>query len=374
MMKMRSRQKRVLGIITLVLLILLVTTAWYVYDQIGDRYSHKENRAKFAKIPYYDSSIDEFISPEKLVYSKEKTTGGDPGFMRFFKKSPNAPQTSLPKIKLSRSGFSKIPADFAFYWFGHSTALIELDGKRLLIDPVFENAGPLPGITARFDESPVKKEDLPEIDVLIITHDHYDHLETNTIKYFAGKDVNFVVPLGVGARLKGWGVPEDKVIELAWHQSYQHEGIGITATPGVHYSGRSNKDRNKTLWASYVIKGKKKNIFWSGDTGYSEHFKAIGTMYGPFNIAFVEIDAWNKGWPNTHLFPEEVIKVISDVKAEYLFPIHLATFDLALHPWKESIQMVSALADSTHTKILTPVMGQKTVPGVTSTTKWWKDL
>ena len=363
-----------LGMVSLIVLVLLVATAWYVYDQIGDRYSQEESRAKYAKISYYDSGLDEFVSPEKLVYSKEKTTGGDPGFMRFFKKSPNAPQTGLPKIQLSRSDFSEVPADFAFYWFGHSTALIELDGKRLLIDPVFENAGPLPGITERFGKSPVKKEDLPEIDVLMITHDHYDHLETNTIKYFADKDVEFVVPLGVGARLKGWGVPEDKIAELAWHEAYQFESIDITAAPGVHYSGRSNKDRNKTLWAAYVIRGKQKTIFWSGDTGYSKHFKEIGAMYGPFDVAFVEIDAWNKGWPNTHLFPDEVIKVMSDVKAEYLFPIHLATFDLALHPWKESIQMVSDLAEKTNTRILTPVMGQKTVPGVTPTGKWWEDL
>jgi len=371
---MSLRLKRVLGIVSLMLLILLVATAWYVNDQIGDRYSQKESRTKFANVSYYDSSLDEFVSPEKLVYAKDKTTGGDPGFMRFFKKSPNAPQTELPKIELSKSDFSAVATDFAFYWFGHSTALIELDGQRLLIDPVFENAGPLPGITERFGDSPLKKEDLPEIDVLMITHDHYDHLETNTIKYFAGKDVKFVVPLGVGARLKGWGVSEDKITELAWHQRYRYESIDITATPGVHYSGRSNKDRNKTLWASYVIKGKQKNIFWSGDSGYSDHFKEIGAKYGPFNVAFVEIDAWNKGWPNTHLFPDEVIKVISDVKAEYLIPIHLATFDLALHPWKESIQMVSALAEITNTKILTPVMGQKTVPGVTSTGKWWEEL
>lgn len=371
---MSSKLKKVLGLFSLVILVLLVTAAWYVNDQIGDRYSHDESKTRFAAIPYYDSALNEFVSPEKLVYAKDRTTGGDPGFMRFFKRSPNAPDSVLPVIQLSRSDFSKAPMDLAFYWFGHSTALIELDGKRLLIDPVFENAGPLPGVTERFGDSPVKKEDLPEIDVLMITHDHYDHLETNTIKYFAGKDVKFVVPLGVGARLKGWGVSEDKITELAWHQGYRYGSIDITATPGVHYSGRSNKDRNKTLWASYVIRGKQKNIFWSGDTGYSDHFKEIGAKYGPFDVAFVEIDAWNKGWPNTHLFPDEVIKVISDIKSEYLFPIHLATFDLALHPWKESIQMVSELAETTDTKILTPVMGQKTVPGVTSTGKWWEEL
>lgn len=369
---MGRRFKRGLGLLGLIVVILLSAAAWRVYDQIGDRYTQEESKVKFAGIPYYDFGKEEFVSPEKLIYNKEKTTGGDPGFMRFFKKSPNAPQTALPRIKLNPIDFSAVPMDFAFYWLGHSSALIELDGRRLLIDPVFGNAGPLPGITQRFGESPLNREDLPQIDVLIITHDHYDHLETSTIKFFADKDVRFVVPLGVGARLKGWGVPAEKITELGWHQRYRYGSMDITATPGVHYSGRSNKDRNKTLWASYVIRGKQKNIFWSGDTGYSKHFQEIGGQYGPFDLAFLEIDAWNKGWPNTHLFPEEVIKVISDIKADCLVPIHLTTFDLALHPWDESIRMVSALAEKSGTRILTPVMGQKTVPGLTSTGKWWE--
>ena len=123
-----------------------------------------------------------------------------------------------------------------------------------------------------------------------------------------------------------------------------------------------------------MIGGKKTKLFWSGDTGYSEHFKQIGEQYGPFDIAFVEIDAWNNGWPNTHLFPDQVIQVVSDVKAKWLFPIHLATFDLALHPWKESIEIVSSLAEKSNVNIITPVMGRKTIPGVTKTGKWWAKL
>jgi len=366
-----SRLKKLAGGFSIILLVVILAAVLRVNDQIGERYSHAENIQKFGRLSYYDSKINEFVSPQSIISAKEKTTGGDPGFLRFFTKSPYAPKYELPKVELEKSDFSKNPMDLALYWFGHSTALVELDGYRILIDPVLDNAGPLPGITGRFSAAPLGREDLPLIDVLLITHDHYDHLEANTIKHFAATNTKFVVPLGVGARLKGWGVPLNQIIELAWHQSFDFKSIKITATPGVHYSGRSNKDRNKTLWASYVINGEKTKLFWSGDTGYSGHFKQIGEQYGPFDIAFVEIDAWNNGWPNTHLFPEQVIQVVSDVRAKSLFPIHLATFDLALHPWKESIEIVSNLAEKSKVNIMTPVMGQKIIPGVTKTGKWW---
>jgi L-ascorbate metabolism protein UlaG (beta-lactamase superfamily) len=372
MMNTSLKKKKILGIIFLILLAGSGMIAWHVNDQIGSTYSGPVSKTKFAHIPYYNATLNEFVSPEKLISTKEKTTGGNPGFLRFFMKSPYAPKSALPSIPLSKKDFSKTPLSFAIYWLGHSTALLELDGHRILIDPIFENAGPLPGITKRFGASLLKREELPDIDVLLITHDHYDHLEAKTIKYFADMNIKFVVPLGIGARLRGWGVSEDKITELAWHQSYDLKGIKITASPAIHYSGRSNADRNKTLWASYVIQGRKKNIFWSGDTGYGSHFKQIGKKYGPFDVAFVEIDAWNNGWPNTHLFPDQVIKVVSDVKAKYLFPIHLATFDLALHPWNESIQTVSKLAESSNVALITPIMGQKVIPGVTQTEKWWK--
>ena len=371
---MRLSIKKILVLILVFVLVISILVAMHVNDQIGDRYTEAVSQIKFANIAYYDKSLNEFISPEKLIMAKERTTGGNPGFLRFFKRSPYAPKTELPIINLERSDFSKSPRDFAVYWFGHSTALMELDGHRILMDPVFENAGPLPGITKRFGNPPAKREGLPKIDVLVITHDHYDHLEANTIKYFAPMDIKFIVPLGVGARLVSWGVSEEKIIELEWHESYMFGSTEITACPAVHYSGRSNKDRNKTLWASYVIKGAQKSLFWSGDTGYSNHFIQIGAKYGPFDVAFVEIDAWNNGWPNTHLFPNQVIKVVKDVRAKLLFPIHLGTFDLALHPWKESIQTVSELADKSQIDIITPIMGQKIIPGTTRTTRWWQQI
>jgi L-ascorbate metabolism protein UlaG (beta-lactamase superfamily) len=345
--------------------------AYYVYNQIGNIDSHEDRKAKYSGLAYYSPETDEFISPQKLPYYPEQTTGGDPGFSRFFKTSPYAPQHPLPKNILTKSDFSQTPSDFAAYWFGHCSFIIELDGKRILFDPVFDNAGPFPGIVRRYDESPIKREELPDIDIIIITHDHYDHLEAATIKFLAGKDIEYIVPLGVGARLERWGVPKDNINELGWYQDNDYGSIKITACPGIHYSGRSNKDKNKTLWASWVIKGADKNIFISGDTGYGKHLKEIGEKYGPFDLAFVEIDGWNNGWPLTHLFPEEVIKFSKDIDTKLLFPTHWATFDLALHPWNKSIQMVADLAAENDIGLVTPIMGEKVIPGVSPTHNWW---
>ncbi|PRY98277.1 L-ascorbate metabolism protein UlaG (beta-lactamase superfamily) [Marinilabilia salmonicolor] len=360
--------------VLIVLLIFAGGIALYVKDQLGSIDSLEERNVKYGGLNYYSTETGEFISPEKLPHYPERTTGGDPGFSRFFKTSPYAPETPFPKKMLTKNEFSKTPADFATYWFGHSTVILELDGKRILFDPVFKNAGPLPIITRRYDISPLKREELPKIDLVIITHDHYDHLETATIKYLADKGIEFLVPLGVGARLEGWGVPKKNITELGWEQEMIFDSITITALPGIHYSGRSNSDRNQTLWASYAIKGKEKNIFNSGDTGYGKHLKGIGEKYGPFDLAFVEIDGWNNGWPLTHLFPDQVIQLCKDMNTKLLFPTHWGTFDLALHPWNESIQMVADRAAENDIEMVTPILGEKVIPGVTPTSNWWITL
>ncbi len=370
-MNFRMKRKHGLGFLAVALLFALGGTGFYVNNQIGKLNSGDKRNGEYSKHSYYSPAKDEFISPKEIVSYPEQTTGGNPGFWRFFKTSPNAPESELPKHLLTKRDFPEVPSSYAAYWLGHSTAIIELDGYRILIDPVFENAGPLPVIARRMSASPLQREEIPAIDVVVITHDHYDHLETETIEFLADRDIHFIAPLAVGARLRGWGVPMNRITELGWDETATHGSLKITACPTVHYSGRSNNDRNKTLWASYAIKGKEKNLYWSGDTGYGEHFKEIGRKYGPFDLAFMEIDAWNKGWPNTHLFPEQVIKACQDIDAGLLFPIHFSTFDLALHPWDESIGIVADMASQHNIEIVTPIMGEKVVPGITQTTKWW---
>jgi L-ascorbate metabolism protein UlaG (beta-lactamase superfamily) len=367
--------KKILKIVLWFVILLLMViggVALYVNEQIGKLDSPEYRKAEYSKLAYYSSEADQFISPEELPYFSEQTTGGDSGFARFFKTSPYAPKQPMPKHTISKNDFSETPARFSARWFGHSTLMIELDGKRILMDPVFKNGGPFPGILRRYDVSPLKREELPRIDIVIITHDHYDHLETATMKFLADRDIEFVVPLGLGARLKGWGVAGDNITELGWDQDITFGYLKITACTAIHYSGRSNRDRNKTLWASWVIKGADKNLFVSGDTGYGSHLKEIGEKYGPFDMAFVEIDGWNKGWPLTHLFPDEVIALCKDIDTRLLFPIHWGTFDLALHPWNESVQMVADMAAKNGIEMVTPLMGEEVIPGVSATENWWQ--
>ncbi len=345
---------------------------YYVSKQIGSLDSLEDRRERFSALAYYNADTDQFISPEELPYYPEQTTGGDAGPARFFKTSPNAPGFPLPKQMITKSDFSETPSDFAAWWFGHSSFILELDGMRILFDPVFENGGPLPFILRRFDVSPIKREELPEIDLVVITHDHYDHLEAATIRFLASKNTEFIVPLGVGARLEGWGIQKNNISELGWHDTKTVGSLQITALPGIHYTSRSYNDRNKTLWASFVIKGTDKNLFVSGDTGYGTHLKDIGQKYGPFDLAFVEIDGWNKGWPLTHLFPDQAIQLCLDIDTRLLFPIHWGAFDLAMHPWDESIQMVADLAAENNIKLVTPIMGEKVIPGLSPTINWWE--
>lgn len=371
-MQMIRKKKIVFITVGILVIAVLVVAGVYTLNNLGQLYSDDESAEKYGKYTYYSTDTHEFVSPQEMEYYADRTTGGDAGWGRFFRKSPNSPKYDLPKVRLKKSDFTAAPSSYALYWLGHSSAIVELDGLRILIDPVLGNAGPFPGIASRYTASPIERGELPDVDVVLITHDHYDHLEMETIKFLSDKDIRFIAPLGVGAHLLGWGVAEENITELGWDESFPVGSLKITACPGVHYSGRSGKDRNKTLWAGYVIRGKEKNIFWSGDSGYGEHFKKIGEDYGPFDLACVEIDGWNAGWPNTHLFPEEAVAVCEDVHAGLLLPVHWGVFDLALHPWDESIETVWNLAKERGIGMVTPLMGEKMIPGETESRKWWK--
>lgn len=361
----KKRFKKNAIILVAFILIIFCCIAGYVLIQFGKKPDGKQ----FANLAYYNG--EQFISPDELVFYSERTTGGSSGFARFFRKSPNAPESRLPMVDLDKQSFSEQPEEFALYWLGHSSAILELGGKRILIDPVLENAAPFPGIVSRYSPAPLKRKDIPQLDYVLITHDHYDHLEYTTIRSLRNRKATFIVPLGVGVRLEGWGVPAANIRELGWDDVFEHGGLSITALKGVHYSGRSKWDRNSTLWCSYVINDADMNIFWSGDTGYGNHFTEIGDKYGPFDLAAIEMDGWNPGWPNTHLFPEEAVKVAKELRAEKMLPIHWAVFDLALHPWNESINSVMGFAEKDSLNVITPRMGEKVTRDKTEYSRWW---
>jgi L-ascorbate metabolism protein UlaG (beta-lactamase superfamily) len=333
-----------------------------------------ENVSSFETLPYFAEG--KFRNPEgDTPYYPDRVRGGKAGWFRFLLPGLDAPKTPLPMMRPGKGAFAERPEELAVYWLGHSSLIIELEGRRFLVDPVFDNAAPVPFAVRRYGPSPLEREELPLPDYVLITHDHYDHLEYATVRHFRDRETLFIVPLGVGAHLVKWGVPKEKIRELGWSDEFSKEGISIVAERAVHFSGRTWSTRNSSLWVSYVLKGKQRRVFIGGDTGYGEHFRDIGAKHGPFDVVFFEIDAWNDGWPRSHLFPAEVIRAYRDVQATSLVPVHWGVFDLALHPWDESIRMIAALADEDgNVNLLTPLMGQKLMPGVTKVSRWWEDF
>jgi L-ascorbate metabolism protein UlaG (beta-lactamase superfamily) len=355
--------------------VLALAAGCHLYMTTGETPADEE-RASYEKLPYFRDG--HFQSPEELPYYPERVTGSGPsGWMRWLLPNSHAPEEPLPQVALNRAAFAATPAPLAAYWLGHSSLIIELEGKRLLVDPVFGNAAPLPGIVRRFVAAPLDRDELPPLDYVLITHDHYDHLEYATLcalgRSEAHRGTRFVVPFGVGAHLRKWGIPAARIVEIGWGQTHVDGGLTIASERTIHYSGRTYGTRNTTLWTSYSLKGQDYRVFVSGDSGYGEHFRDIGARHGPFDVAFIEIDGWNPGWPKTHMFPQEVIRAYHDLGARALVPVHWGVFDLARHPWDESINLVADLAakDGAVT-LLTPRMGERLVPGETVTIPWWK--
>ena len=368
-----KKMRRVLASLAGVALVAAVPGC-HLMQTLGDAPSAADVAA-YETLPYFRDG--RFQSPEPLPYYPERVTGGGSSWIGFVLSSlsnPKAPAVPLPRIALDRSSFAAPSAGLAAYWLGHSSLIIELAGKRLLVDPVFGNAAPLPGIVRRFVDAPIERDELPPLDYVLITHDHYDHLEYATIRALRERDVQFVVPYGVGAHLRHWGIAAGRIHEIGWGEQYSADGITIASERTIHFSGRTFGRRDTTLWTSYALTGPRHRVFISGDSGYGEHFKDIGAKHGPFDLAFIEIDGWNPGWPRTHLFPEEVIRASRDLGAHALVPVHWGVFDLARHPWDESIRRVADLAVKNGVKLLTPLMGERLIPGETVTQAWWKTV
>lgn len=269
------------------------------------------------------------------------------------------PNDSIPYINTNLAKLD-IQEDY-FIWFGHSSYFIQADLKSYLIDPVLtKNASPIYGTNVAFKGADVfDVNDLPKIDFLIITHDHYDHLDYTTFKTLQHKVSKVVCPLGVGEHLEYWGYPAKNIIELEWWEEAQlNTTTKIVSTPTRHFSGRGFT-RNNTLWTSYVFQSEKLNLYFGGDSGYDFHFKEIGEKYGPFDLAIIENGQYNYKWKYIHLLPEEVIKAVQDLKSSGFIPVHSSKFKLANHPWKEPLEQVAALSHEVKDlRLLTPKIGE----------------
>lgn len=292
-----------------------------------------------------------------------------------FKKPKSAVPTGvIPVEALTRVQLLAAPDDSVFR-LGHSTMLIKLGGLFYLTDPVFsQRASPVQWAgPARFHQPPIAIADLPPIEAVILSHDHYDHLDRAAVLALAPVTAHFITPLGVGARLIGWGVDAAKVRQLDWWQSTEVSGVTLVATPARHFSGRTPSDRDTTLWASWVIRRGDLSLFFSGDSGYFDGFKQIGAAYGPFDLAMVETGAYDAMWPDVHMQPEQTLQAFIDLQGKTLMPVHNGTFDLGLHRWQEPFERIHALALARGVAITTPRMGEQiNVRQPTPTQPWWR--
>lgn len=262
-------------------------------------------------------------------------------------------------------------------WFGHASSLVELDGVRVLFDPMWsERASPswLVG-PRRLHPVPHRLTDLPRLDAIVISHDHYDHLDTATVRTLAREQsAPFVVPLGVGAHLRSWGVSEDRIVELDWHEHTRVDSLRITATPAQHFSGRAFA-RNTTLWASWVLSGKRHRVFYSGDTGYCDAFADIGRDHGPFDLTLIQVGAYATSWPDIHMTPEDGVATHLDVRGRLLVPVHWATFTLAPHGWADPVERVLRAASEAGVRVAVPRPGERIdVSAPPEVVPWWRSL
>ena len=294
-----------------------------------------------------------------------------------FTQNSRTPKSELPSRPVELAHFNhRGDNQLRATWLGHSSLMINIDGFRLLTDPVFEKRVSILGPTRFNGEVPLEIDQLPEIDAVIISHDHYDHLNKFSIRVLKDRARRFIVPIGVGARLEKWGVSDRKIIELDWWQEHRlSDGLMVAATPAQHFSGRGLTDRNQTLWASWVIESHHHRIFFSGDTGYFDGFKRIGAVYGPFDMTFIECGAYNPAWADVHLFPEQTVQAHLDLRGMLLHPIHWGTFNLSLHPWYDPMERLTAAAARWGVPTATPIVGDTTIIGESNripTAHWWR--
>ncbi|HKG08534.1 MAG TPA: MBL fold metallo-hydrolase [Pedobacter sp.] len=296
---------------------------------------------------------------------------------QLFKEHPRrSPVSPIPTIKTDLKNLA--PDANVLVWFGHSSYFMQIDGKRFLVDPVFGgNASPIPGTVKAFKGTDIYTvDDFPAIDYLLISHDHYDHLDYETIVKLKGKVNTVICGLGVGAHFEAWGYAADQIIEKNWHETIAlADGFEIHTTSARHFSGRGFT-RNNTLWMSYVLQTPTTKIYIGGDSGYDTHFAEIGNKYGPFDLAILENGQYNVAWHAIHMLPEEVSKAALELKAKRLFPVHSGKFTLAMHPWDEPLTRVSAYAKAAGLPLVTPIIGQAVdLKDSTQVFKeWWKGL
>lgn len=306
-------------------------------------------------------------------------SGAMPSMREFFcREGRRVPSAPLPTLD-PRPGWTRAAATgLRATWLGHSTVLLDIDGARVLTDPVFgERVSPLGFVgPRRFHPVPVEVDALPELDAIVISHDHYDHLDYPTIRALRSHAVPFVTSLGVGAHLEAWGIAPERIIELDWWESWTHphKGLTITAAPAQHFSGRDVGGRNATLWSSLVMRGDRHAVFFSGDTGLTTQYAEIRAKLGPFDLIMLEVGAFHPAWGDIHLGPERALEALALLGGGAFLPVHWGTFSLALHDWDQPVERLLELCPREGVQLVLPRLGELVEPArVEGVRAWWRD-
>ncbi|MCG6188373.1 MBL fold metallo-hydrolase [Maribellus maritimus] len=297
-------------------------------------------------------------------------------FHDFFFTKNKRPKGRIPSQKTNL--FDLSPEENVLIWFGHSSYFIQIDGKKILVDPVFcGNASPFSFMIKAFDGTDVyTTEDIPAIDYLFITHDHWDHLDYKTMRDLKPKICKVITGLGAGEHLEYWGFEHEQIIEKEWYRLVElDKGFTAAVTPARHFSGRGLKSK-QSLWASFVLQTKTFRIFIGGDGGYDSHFKEIGQKFGRFDLAILENGQYNTSWKYIHMMPEQVLQAARDLGAKRLFPVHNSKFALANHAWDEPLKKITALNSNSDQAIITPMIGEKVFlkNETQDFSKWWETI
>ncbi|MEQ9287475.1 MAG: MBL fold metallo-hydrolase [Cyclobacteriaceae bacterium] len=365
----------VLGVVLILALIIFLFIQ--LSPEFGGKASHDQKDAYALTTHFKQGKFEnELPTPMNLSFSQyvsllKKYIVGVPN---------NAPENKLPVQKLDSTAVVDHPDSLTtITWFGHSAFLLQMQGQTILLDPMFGDVpAPHPWLgNKRFSNGlPIEIDRLPKIDAVIFSHDHYDHLDYGSVVKLKDKVQKFYVPLGLAAHLTEWGVPTESIHELNWWDEIEHEGITLACTPARHFSGRGLTDRFSTFWCSWAIIGSSKKIYFSGDSGYGPHFKAIGEKYGPFDFAMMECGQYNELWHNIHMMPEETAQASVDVQAKLMMPIHWGSFVLALHTWSDPVERLSKKATELNQPFVIPQIGLPLVleHEELPDSRWWRQI
>lgn len=359
------------AIVSIILMLILIAFVYLEFSPVFGGQPNENSQEKIAQSANFNGTIFQ----NKIATQISTRTESSPSTFSFLVKFIFGPNEKTPQSPLKNQPFSKNALrEGDITWLGHSTVLFSTNNLTVITDPVFYRVSPIPVGGEPFPlKNPITPQQLPTIDVVLISHDHYDHLDMQTIKEIKHKVKQFIVPLGVKAHLLRWGVNTEKITELDWYEEKSVNNTLFTLAPARHFSGRALFDQMKTLWGSWVVSSPQLNLYFSGDGGYSPEFKKIGSQYGPFDIAIMENGAYDENWSQIHMYPEETIRASQDLQANFVLPIHWGKYDLANHHWVEPIQRLSAAAEKSHVTLITPMIGQRFQLKSQTWPTWWHE-